>query len=50
VPFGENAQRSLREFKRDILIVPEVMSLKNLLMEMRRSNSQIAVVVDEQVN
>jgi Hemolysins and related proteins containing CBS domains len=47
VPFSENAQRSLKEFRRDILIVPEVMSLKNLLMEMRRSNSQIAVVVDE---
>lgn len=47
VPFSENAQRSLKEFKRDILIVPEMMPLKNLLMEMRRSNSQIAVVVDE---
>jgi putative hemolysin len=47
VPFSENAQRSLKEFKRDVLIVPEVMLLRNLLMEMRRSNSQIAVVVDE---
>jgi CBS domain containing-hemolysin-like protein len=47
VPFSENSQRSLKEFKRDILIVPEVMPLRNLLMEMRRSNSQIAVVVDE---
>ncbi len=47
IPFSEKVQRSLKEFKREVLIVPEVMLLRDLLVEMRKNNSQIAVVVGE---
>jgi len=47
VPFEENLNRKLKEFKREVLIVPEVMVLKDLISEMRKNNSQIAIVVGE---
>lgn len=47
LPVGRNRDRLLKEFAREILIVPEVMSVSGLLRELRRKKSQIAMVVDE---
>ncbi|WP_448583584.1 hemolysin family protein [Thermocrinis sp.] len=47
VPFEENLNKKLKEFKKEVLIVPEMMTLKDLIVEMRANNSQMAVVVGE---
>jgi len=47
IPFSENANKKLADFKRDALVVPEVMVLEDLIVEMRSSNAQMAVVVGE---
>lgn len=47
LPVSKNRERKLSEFKRDVLIVPEVMTVGSLLQELRKARTQIAVVVDE---
>jgi len=47
LPVNKNRDRALGEFKRDVLFVPEVMSVGSLLQELRKAKTQIAIVVDE---
>ncbi len=47
LPINKNRNRTLAEFKRDILFVPEVMTVGSLLHELRKAKTQIAMVVDE---
>ncbi len=47
LPVSKNRERRLAEFKREVPFVPEVMSVRSLLQEMKRAGSQIAIVVDE---
>ncbi len=47
IPFENNADRTLKEFAKEPLIVPEVMSIGRLLKEFRNGGTHIAVVVDE---
>ncbi len=47
LPVNKNAERRLGEFKREVLFVPEVMSVGSLLQELRKAKTQIAMVVDE---
>ena len=47
LPVSKNRERKLSEFKREVLIVPEVMTVGSLLQELRKARTQIAVVVDE---
>ncbi len=47
LPVKVNAHRKIAEFKRKVLIVPEVKSVGSLLQDLRRSEVKLAVVVDE---
>jgi CBS domain containing-hemolysin-like protein len=47
LPTVKNRDRKLAEFKREVLLVPEVMTVGSLLQELRKARTQIAVVVDE---
>ncbi len=47
IPFEENANKKLKEFKRPALFIPEISSITTLLKEMRSSGMQIAIVVGE---
>ncbi len=47
LPISKNRDRRLSEFKREVLFVPEVMSVASLLQELRKAKTQIAIVVDE---
>ncbi len=47
LPVTKNRDRKLSEFRREALIVPEVMTVSSLLQELRKAKTQIAVVVDE---
>lgn len=47
LPIHRNRERKLAEFRRDVLFVPEVMSVSSLLQELRKARTQIAIVVDE---
>ncbi|EDP75835.1 hemolysin family protein [Hydrogenivirga sp. 128-5-R1-1] len=47
LPVNKNRDRALGEFKREVLFVPEVMSVGSLLQELRKARTQIAMVVDE---
>ncbi len=47
LPLSKNLERSLGEFKNDLLFVPEVMTVGSLLQELRKAKTQMAVVVDE---
>ena len=47
LPVPKNRDRKLSEFRRDVLIVPEVMTVGSLIQELRKARTQIAVVVDE---
>ncbi len=47
LPAGRNKDRELAEFRRDVLFVPEVMTVSSLLQELRKAKTQIAMVVDE---
>ncbi len=47
LPARENADRPLKDFAKEPLIVPEVMSVASLLKEFRKSGTHLAVVVDE---
>lgn len=47
LPVTRNRERKLAEFRREILIVPEVMTVGSLLQELRKARTQMAVVVDE---
>ena len=45
--WGDGAEFSLEQAMRQVLVVPPSMRVLDLLLEMRRSNNRIAVVVDE---
>ena len=45
--WGDGAEFSLEQAIRQVLVVPPSMRVLDLLLEMRRSNNRIAVVVDE---
>ncbi|RLJ70624.1 CBS domain containing-hemolysin-like protein [Hydrogenivirga caldilitoris] len=47
LPVNRNKDRVLGEFKREVLFVPEVMSVESLLQELRKAKTQMAIVVDE---
>jgi len=47
VPFEKNLNKKLKEFRKESLIVPEVMTLRDLIVEMRTNNSQMVIVVGE---
>ncbi len=47
MPVYQHKDDTLESFLRPIDFIPEVMSIKNLLQEMKRSSSQIMMVVDE---
>ncbi|WP_457599743.1 hemolysin family protein [Hydrogenivirga sp.] len=47
LPINRNRERKLAEFKRDVIFVPEVMTVGSLLQELRKERTQIAIVVDE---
>ena len=47
LPIHKNKGRQLSEFKNNVAMVPEVMTVSSLLQEFRKSKSQFAIVVDE---
>ena len=47
LPVNKHRERKLSEFRREVLFVPEVMTVGSLLQELRRNKTQIAIVVDE---
>ncbi len=47
MPFYHHKDDTLETFVKPIEFMPEVMSIKNLLQEMKKSSSQIMMVVDE---
>ncbi len=47
LPLRVNRDRRLFEFRRDVLLVPEVMTVSTLLQELRKARTQMAIVVDE---
>ncbi|MGC8649891.1 MAG: hemolysin family protein [Hydrogenobaculum sp.] len=47
MPVYQHKDDTLETFLRPIEFIPEVMSIKNLLQEMKKSSSQIMMVVDE---
>ncbi len=47
LPIHKNKEREISEFRREALLVPEVMSISSLLQELRKARTQIAIVVDE---
>ncbi len=47
LPINRNKDRKLVEFRREVLFVPEVMSVGSLLQELKKAKTQIAIVVDE---
>ncbi|WP_340694786.1 hemolysin family protein [Hydrogenobacter thermophilus] len=47
VPIYENTNKKLKDFKKEVLFVPEILNVINLLKEMRVSGVQIALVVGE---
>ncbi|MCX7989056.1 MAG: hemolysin family protein [Aquificaceae bacterium] len=44
---SESSRKRLKEFKREALFVPEILSITELIKEMRNHGTQIAVVVGE---
>lgn len=47
IPFAERASTAVSELMRPVLAVPESRGLDDLLVDLRRANSHMAVVVDE---
>lgn len=47
IPTQNNLRKRLGDFKREALFVPELLSLKDLIKEMRENGAQIALVVGE---
>ncbi len=47
VPFSKNLKRPLKDFKRDALFVPEILSITELIKEMKNQKTQTALVVGE---
>ncbi len=47
LPVSRNYDKELALFKREALMVPEIMSVESLLQELRKARTQIAIVVDE---
>ena len=47
LPLGSNRDRRLYEFRREPTFVPEVMTVGSLLQELRKTRTQMAIVVDE---
>ncbi|MCX8164407.1 MAG: hemolysin family protein [Aquificaceae bacterium] len=47
IPTPENLKKRLREFKREALFVPEILSITELVKEMRNQGTQTAMVVGE---
>ncbi|MFN7064982.1 MAG: hemolysin family protein [Aquificaceae bacterium] len=47
VPTKDNLRKKLSDFRRDALFVPELLSLKGLIREIREKGTQIALVVGE---
>ncbi|RMH03809.1 MAG: HlyC/CorC family transporter, partial [Aquificota bacterium] len=47
VPFEENLDKSLLEFKREVLFVPEIMPLTELVKKFRSNKVKVALVVGE---
>lgn len=47
IPTQENLKRKLGDFKREAIFVPEILSLKDLIREMRENRTQIVLVVGE---
>lgn len=47
VPFEENLEKSLKDFKRHALLVPEMMPITELIKKLRSSRSKVALVVGE---
>ncbi|MEJ5338422.1 MAG: hemolysin family protein [Aquificaceae bacterium] len=47
VPLSKNLKRPLGDFKRDALFVPEILSITDLIKEMRSQGTQTALVVGE---
>lgn len=47
VPISKNLKRPLKDFKREALFVPEILSITELIKEMRSHGTQTALVVGE---
>ncbi len=47
LPVEENLEKTLSEFKKEVIYVPEVMPVSKLLQELKNSKTQVAIVVDE---
>ncbi len=47
VPLSKNLKRPLKDFKRPALFVPEILSITDLIREMRNQGTQTALVVGE---